>query len=74
MTNHCLNRAPCSLAWALCAAILAGCGGDGETAATTDTTVAKTPQEQQALNRAVQANANALSQVKGERATGQSAP
>lgn len=69
MTNHRLNRVPGRLAWALCAVFLASCGGS-ETAAP-NATNAQTPEEQAALNRAMQANADALSQVKGERATPQ---
>lgn len=68
MTNHRLNRVVSLTVLTACAFILAGCGGSESLAP--DTT-ATTTREQMTLNRAMQANSDALSQIKGERATRQ---
>jgi hypothetical protein len=65
MSKQRLNRMPAVCTLGLCAALLASCGG-GEGVAP-DKTAAQSERAQAALNRAMQANANALSTVKGER-------
>jgi len=57
---------------ASCAALLAACGG-GEGLAPDSSATQMTPRDQVALNRAMQANADALNKVKGERAARQAA-
>ena len=68
-------KAPTALIFTLAlggAASLSGCGGgDSEVVAPKATTGVQTEQQQAALNRAMRANADALSRVKGERATPQ---
>ena len=57
---------------ALCSALLASCGGGGDLVAADATSISQPQREQLALNRAMQANVNALgTHVKAERAPGQ---
>lgn len=72
MIDFTLNRMLCTSALVLCAAGLSACGG-GEMLSP-DESGMQAQREQLALNRAMQANANALSQVKGERANPSTAP
>jgi len=60
--------------FALSAGLLVGCGGGGGGLVAPDEATAMSVRDQAALNRATQLNADALSRVKGERATGATAP
>lgn len=66
MIDFTVNRMLCVSALVLCGAGLPACGG-GE-GLSPDESGMQAQREQLALNRAMQANADALSQVKGERA------
>lgn len=68
MINFTVNRMLCVSALVLCAAGLPACGGGGREMLSPDESSMQAQREQLALNRAMQANADALSQVKGERA------